>query len=235
MLSNPEEQGSNKNINVKRCCSICGSSATYIKPNGYEQWFKDENGFICRRCHDKKRKRIYIPKPKKPKIVREIPFKLCECGCGEKTKTKGARFLYNHHKRREITKDKDYEYVYAPDHPYRNHRNKVYRHRLVAEEYLSNLIGLKIYLGKSILIHHIDENPKNNHISNLMIVTRALHQTIHKTVDRSDYFCLMCHESVTYTHPIQGPKWFDYNSGHICHTCYKHLNYDYLERKNRFV
>ena len=170
--------------------------------------------------------------------VRENPT--IECGCGCKgtllkydKKWVERKFIMNHNKRKTVTKDKNYEYIYAPNHPFKNHRNKVYKHRLVAEEYLSQKLGLKIYLGRSILIHHIDENPHNNDISNLMIVTRASHMTIHKTVDMSDYFCLFCHSSETYHHIIQGYKWFDYNNGHICHSCYKRLNYDYMERKNK--
>ena len=37
-----------------RCCSICGSTTTYVKKDGWPQWFEDGNGnFICRKCRDK--------------------------------------------------------------------------------------------------------------------------------------------------------------------------------------
>lgn len=185
----------------KRKCQFCNSDKTYVKPSGYEQWFKDENGFICRKCHDKRRSRNYTPHPR-IYTKKEIPVKYCECNCGGIVKTKGARFLYNHHKRREITKDKDYEYVYAPDHPYKNHRNKVYKHRLVMEEHIGR------YLTEDELVHHIDENPKNNDISNLKIVTKGEHQTIHKTKDMSERKCCFCGTSKSYIGKDGYAKWY---------------------------
>lgn len=38
-----------------RCCSLCNSTTTYIKPSGWPQWFETENGFMCRKCRDKLR------------------------------------------------------------------------------------------------------------------------------------------------------------------------------------
>lgn len=41
-----------------RCCSICSSTTTYVKPDGWPQWFNlPDGGHMCRRCHDKLRKR----------------------------------------------------------------------------------------------------------------------------------------------------------------------------------
>lgn len=40
------------------------------------------------------------------------------------------------------------------------------------------------HIGRSLrteeIVHHIDENPSNDHIDNLMIVTAAQHRNIHR-------------------------------------------------------
>lgn len=55
-----------------------------------------------------------------------------------------------------------------------DNRRWVYKHREVMEEY----IGRKLNSDEH--IHHIDEDPKNNSISNLKIVTISEHAKIHK-------------------------------------------------------
>ncbi len=50
----------------------------------------------------------------------------------------------------------------------------VYEHRTVIENYL----GRSLYSDEH--IHHIDENPKNNSLSNLDIVSKSEHCRIHK-------------------------------------------------------
>jgi HNH endonuclease len=37
-----------------RFCLICGSTTTYVKPNGKENWFDLPNGHMCRSCRDKR-------------------------------------------------------------------------------------------------------------------------------------------------------------------------------------
>jgi hypothetical protein len=50
-------------------------------------------------------------------------------------------------------------------------------HRIVVAEYL----GLHpSVLPATMVVHHIDENPKNNHIDNLAIATEVGHQKIHE-------------------------------------------------------
>lgn len=37
-----------------RCCSLCNSTTTYIKKDGWHQWFeREDGGFMCRKCHDR--------------------------------------------------------------------------------------------------------------------------------------------------------------------------------------
>lgn len=244
-----------------RVCVICGSTTTYIKKEGgFEQWFKNPNGegFICRKCHDKGRKKPaseekvkcecghcdeWIPRynnwgrenhyafgHSKTKVKKNSKTELVRCQCGKcdemipKYYDNGHRRYYvrGHSHRKEVTKDKDYEYVFAPNHPYRNHRNKVYRHRLVIEEYYTKKWGIKFYLHPSIPVHHKDENPKNNHISNLEIKLKPEHTGDHRRLDKEDWFCLFCHEK-TYIDRKGKEQWYEYNSGHICMKCYKNF------------
>jgi hypothetical protein len=172
-----------------------------------------------------------------PKKIRDNPTIYCECNCGGtllkyNSKWEERRFLFNHHRRKEITQDKDYEYVYAPTHPYRNHRNKVYKHHLVVEEHYTKKWGYKFYIGPSLIVHHIDFNPKNNDFSNLRIMTRPDHIALHRKKDMEDWFCLFCHSSETYVEPKTGyVKWHNYNSGHICAWCNKSYIKTYKDKK----
>ena len=155
------------------------------------------------------------------KVKKENPLIDCGCGCGEKiTKYdkmgQEKQFVMNHDKRREVTHDKEYEYVYAPDHPNRNHRNKVYKHRLVMEEHLGR------YLTNDELVHHKDRNPHNNDISNLEIVTRASHQTIHKTKDMSERKCCYCGTSKTYISKDGYARWHKEGDKFYCRKCRYH-------------
>ena len=57
-----------------------------------------------------------------------------------------------------------YVLVYAPDHPAAHPRSKTVReHRLVMEKILER------YLLPTEVVHHIDDNPQNNHPSNLKL------------------------------------------------------------------
>ena len=157
-----------------------------------------------------------------PKKIRENPLIDCGCGCGTKiTKYdkswREKHFVNNHNKRKTITQDKDYEYIYVPYHPHRNHRNKVYKHRLVMEQHIGR------YLNDDELVHHIDENPKNNDISNLKIVTRASHMEIHKTKDMSERKCCYCGTSQTYTSKDGYARWHKEGDKFYCRKCRYHI------------
>ena len=61
---------------------------------------------------------------------------------------------------------KGYRYVYSPNHPNKTKQGYVAEHRLVMEKSLGR------YLRKKEVVHHIDGNPLNNNIKNLVLFSR---------------------------------------------------------------
>lgn len=57
-------------------------------------------------------------------------------------------------------------------------KTRIIKHRLIMEKH----IGRK--LTRDEIVHHIDGNPFNNHITNLSIVSRAKHASIHCPADK---------------------------------------------------
>lgn len=72
----------------------------------------------------------------------------------------------------EITVCK-YIKVHSPKHPHSDGKGYVFKHRLVMEEHL------KRYLLPEEVVHHIDEDKKNNKISNLMLFHNTGAHTAH--------------------------------------------------------
>jgi len=61
----------------------------------------------------------------------------------------------------------------SPDHPNKNQQGYCYEHRLVVEEHLGRL------LLKDEIVHHIDLDPTNNIIDNLLVMSKSEHTTLH--------------------------------------------------------
>lgn len=77
-----------------------------------------------------------------------------------------------------------YRLIRVLDHPFRNSDDMVFEHRLVAEKYLltnenSVEIDGKRYLSEDYVVHHIDFDRLNNEISNLQVMKKGEHITLH--------------------------------------------------------
>ena len=88
----------------------------------------------------------------------------------------GARIgQHNHHFKGRTVNSQGYILIYSPDHPHKDKRNYMREHILVAEQILDRL------LFQDECIHHIDENKRNNHPSNLYLFPRHnLHDQYHQ-------------------------------------------------------
>lgn len=64
-------------------------------------------------------------------------------------------------------------WIYDPTHP-RSHRGRVLLSRQTVEMFLGR------YLDSDEIIHHVDHNPKNNKLENLLITNRSEHAKIHR-------------------------------------------------------
>lgn len=66
--------------------------------------------------------------------------------------------------------------------PYRydkdNYRENLWEHRNIAEHVL------KINLESNQVVHHLDENPKNNALTNLIVLSRKEHSSLHHYLNR---------------------------------------------------
>lgn len=72
-----------------------------------------------------------------------------------------------------------YILIPSPEHPHRDSSGYVYEHRLVMERYLGR------YLTKDEFIHHINLNPSDNRIENLILVSKKQHGLLHYYLQRA--------------------------------------------------
>lgn len=67
----------------------------------------------------------------------------------------------------------DYNYARVPDHPRATSTGYVLEHRVVVENALGRL------LSDNEIVHHLDENKKNNRLDNLEVMSRSAHTRHH--------------------------------------------------------
>ncbi len=154
----------NKTPNCK--CAICGKEF-YLKPSRIKSC---KNGVTCSIECSAKFKSIYFSG--KGNHQYGLKGKL-------NSSFKGDEITHKNHNVIDI-------YVYCPDHPYANECSRIVKHRLIVEQnyklfninYFDEING-KFYLKKIYQVHHKDGNHNNNDISNLEILTRAEHTSIH--------------------------------------------------------
>lgn len=80
----------------------------------------------------------------------------------------------------------EYNYAVVPDHPKATKHGYVLEHRVVMENHLRRL------LDATELVHHKDENKKNNALSNLEVVSAARHQQLHTVASVIHLKCAEC-------------------------------------------
>ena len=127
----------------------------------------------------------------------------CLCGCGQEIVCKYddyiPNYIWGHHwrgKKRDNPRNFEknpawkggkviqngYVQILIKNHPIRSYgRGYVPEHVLNMEEFLTESIGIKVYLSGKFIVHHKDENRQNNDINNLELTTRNKHPIIHKS------------------------------------------------------
>ena len=89
---------------------------------------------------------------------------------------------------RKIVKKGDYLYAVVPEHPKATKNGYVLHHRVVMENHIQRL------LDKDEVVHHKDENKKNNDITNLEIKNFITHIKEHQTHRGRETCELVCPE-----------------------------------------
>lgn len=149
-------------------CTYCGKSF-HLKPFAKEK-AKRSMGFFCSKSCFYEYKKIWF-----------VGLNNHQSGLKGNLNCsfKGLELPKTNHKNIDIM-------VYEPTHPYANKNGRVLKHRLIVEQnytlfdkcFFENING-KIVLKKEVIVHHIDKNHSNNDISNLEILSRGQHTSIH--------------------------------------------------------
>lgn len=73
-----------------------------------------------------------------------------------------------------VTRDDGYQAVLSPTHPFTNKNKYIYHHRLIMEKHIGR------YLKPREVVHHINSDPSDNRIENLMLFSsHSEHQKFH--------------------------------------------------------
>ena len=189
-----------KPICVRKCCN-CNKDVEIFHRKRAERNLV----FCCEKCKGEYRKKHRILNAVcpicgkrfhiKPNKLKDGLVHCCSMDCskelrrinmsGEKNHQYGLRGPLNDSFRggRRINSG-GYIIVYAPGNPFRDSDDYVLEHRLVAEKYLLNdensiIINGERFLKPEYVVHHIDGNRQNNDPSNLQVLTRGEHTSLH--------------------------------------------------------
>lgn len=139
-----------------KVCKICGSPDLV------------HNTLLCKECDKKRRreylKRNYITRGRQRRLNNKAKCSLCG---NEFTQwSKGNYICPNCRKDMLRTGFKQNQYV-------KHSKTSKNEHRIIAEK----ILGKK--LDYNMVVHHVDENPRNNSIENLWVMSRHLHGKLH--------------------------------------------------------
>jgi len=120
----------------------------------------------------------------------------------------------------------DYLYAVVPDHPNRTDNNYVLHHRVVMENYLNRL------LAANEVVHHINENKKDNRIANLALLSKAEHTRQHSATGKS-YVEICCPEcKIVFSKPKNKTCYGKYNG--LLTFCCKSCSARFFGKKSNF-
>lgn len=185
-------------------CKVCGKEfeyphwregkASYCSIKCQNMSLRAKNNVKCEVCGKEFHLKPYAIKKRKVKKF------FCSYKCLAEYKRVAFRGENNHQyglkgdknasfKGNEITRKNNRNIdvrVYMPQHPFCDKNGRVVKHRLVVEEnhflfdekYFDKINGF-VVLKKEYNVHHKDGNHSNNDISNLQILTRSEHTSIH--------------------------------------------------------
>ena len=126
------------------------------------------------------------------------------------------RFLLCYTSRMKKESQGKYLFVIVHGHPMADSRGRVLEHRYVMAEHLGRM------LTTDEIVHHLDENTRNNDISNLALMLRGEHTNHHCPAFRVDLVCPYCARPfVRVRRGMKGALTFCSKS---CSTSYYHAN-----------
>lgn len=103
----------------------------------------------------------------------------CKRECGFQYRSENIRGI-NHPRfqfRIRYGKNGRYWAILQPHHPFADSKGYVMEHRLIMEKQIGR------FLKEDECVHHIDENPSNNEVSNLRLMLKKDHDALH-SLDR---------------------------------------------------
>lgn len=191
-------------MQIERICPMCGKTfnaphwrpeAKYCSPECRQKNLRAKPNLKCAACGKMFHRKPYAVARLK---ANEGYFCCLECAkVGMKIRMSGARnhqyglkgrlnasfkgdeISHGNHNNTDIM-------VYKPEHPFCCHDGRVLKHRLIVEQNAQLFdqkwfvrINEAMYLKKETVVHHIDGNHNNNDVSNLQILSRGEHTSIH--------------------------------------------------------
>lgn len=146
-----------KTCRIEGCVNVCEKSRTYCREH-----------YLQRKREQAKLR--YLEKGKtKYKRYCEICDKLFE-GDRKNSRFCSLECYYKYTRVNSSSSTNKYSYVCCKDYPL--------QHRKIAED----LIGRKLEYNE--VVHHLDGNPKNNDVSNLLLMQRRDHVRLHAVLTR---------------------------------------------------